>query len=189
MTDLVRCGSRDSRMDSRVAWKASWHRSRCERTVWLAVSVSWSRRGARRVCEASEAAANARGAHVLKDRMPRPPSLTGRVMRALSTARDGAGDAAARIRCTELARVASGRSQRGSKSSERRDRYRCRRFCCRHCRSASSACWWGMSTSLPSKASSAAILASRKRSLTVVGPMQLPRSCMPRSFVSWSAVL
>ena len=40
MTDLALCGSKDSRSESLVARKASWHRSRCERTVWLVVSVS-----------------------------------------------------------------------------------------------------------------------------------------------------
>jgi hypothetical protein len=37
MTDLALCGSKDSRSVSLVVWKASWHRYRCERTVWLAV--------------------------------------------------------------------------------------------------------------------------------------------------------
>ena len=141
MTDLALCGSNDSRSESLAARKASWHRSRCERTVWLVVSVSWSSRGARSVSEASEAAANARGAHVLKDKMPRPPSLMGRAIRVSSMAWDGAGDPAARILRTELARDLSSRSQRCFKSSERRERCRCRRFCCRHCRRTSRACW------------------------------------------------
>jgi hypothetical protein len=94
MTDLALCGSNDSRSESLVARKAAWHRSRCERTAWLAASMSWSSRGARRESEASEAAANSRGAHVLKDKMPRPPSLIGRPIRALSTVSDGAEDAA-----------------------------------------------------------------------------------------------
>jgi hypothetical protein len=55
MTDLALCGSKDSRSESLVARNASWHRSRCERTVWWTVSMSWSSRGARRVSEASEA--------------------------------------------------------------------------------------------------------------------------------------
>jgi hypothetical protein len=97
MTDLALCGSRDSRSDFLLDRNASWHRSPCERTDLLVVSMSWSRREARRLSEASDAAVNARGAHVLKDKMPRPPSLTGREIRALSTARDGAGDAVARI--------------------------------------------------------------------------------------------
>jgi hypothetical protein len=49
MTDLVLYGSKDSRSESLNARKASWHRSRCERTVWLAVSMSRSSRDARRV--------------------------------------------------------------------------------------------------------------------------------------------
>jgi hypothetical protein len=40
MTDLAPCGSKDSRSESLVARKASWDRSRCDRTVWLAVSMS-----------------------------------------------------------------------------------------------------------------------------------------------------
>jgi hypothetical protein len=42
MTDSVQllCGSKDSRSESLVARKASWHRSPCERTVWLPVSMS-----------------------------------------------------------------------------------------------------------------------------------------------------
>jgi hypothetical protein len=88
MTDLALCGSTDSRRKSLAARNASWHRSRCERTVWLALSISWSSKDDRRVSEASEAAANERGAHVWKDRMPRPLSLTGRVIMAFSTARD-----------------------------------------------------------------------------------------------------
>lgn len=137
-----------------------------------------------RVSGASEAAANARGVHVLKERIPRPPSLTGRAMkvRASSRARDGAGDAAARILITELARELSNHFQRCSKFSERRERCRPRRFCCRHCRRTNRACWWGTSKCLASRASSAAILASRKRSLTAVGPVQLLVSCMQRSF-------
>ena len=135
MTDLALCGSKDSRSESLATRKASWHRgSCCERTVWLVVSVSWLSRGARSLSEASEAAANARWApHVLKDRMPRPPSLIGRAIRARSTAWDGAGDAAARILRTELAREVSSLSHMCSKLSDRRDRCRCRRFCCRHC--------------------------------------------------------
>ena len=77
MTDLALCGSKDSRSESLVARKASWHRSRCERTVWLAVSMSWSSRDARRCLKPRRRRQNARGAHVLKDRMPRPPSLMG----------------------------------------------------------------------------------------------------------------
>jgi hypothetical protein len=80
MTVLALCGSKDSRSESLVARKASWHRSRCERSVWT---------------------------HVLKDRMPRPPNLTGRAIWASSMAWDDARDAAARILCTELARDAS----------------------------------------------------------------------------------
>ena len=163
MTDLALCGSRDSRSESLVARKASWHRSRCERAVWLVVSVSWSSRGARSVSEASEAAANARGAHVLKDKMPRPPSLIGRAIRASSTAWEGARDAAARILRAEFARDASRRSQRCSKSSDRTDRCRCHRFCCRHCWRTRRACWCGKLTGLASRASYAVILASRKR--------------------------
>jgi hypothetical protein len=51
MTDLVLCGSKDSRSDFLVARNAAWHRSRCGRTVWLAGSMSWSNRGGRRVSE------------------------------------------------------------------------------------------------------------------------------------------
>jgi hypothetical protein len=138
MTVVALCGSRDSKRDSLVARNASWHRSRCERTVWLVMSMSWSRHlGGGGKCE--------RGA-VLKDKMPRPPSLIGRVIRVWSTANDGAGDAAARILPTELARDASRRSHWCIKSSERRERCKCRRFCWRHCRRTSRACWWGKST-------------------------------------------
>jgi hypothetical protein len=102
---------------------------------------------------------------------------------------DGAGDPAAQILRAELATNVSSRSQRCSKSSERRERCRCCRFCCRHCRRTSRACWRGKSTGLASKDSSAMILASRKRSLAAVIPIQLPRSCRPVSLASWSAVL
>jgi hypothetical protein len=51
MTDLALCRSKDSRSESLAARKASWHRSRGERTVWLVVWVSWSSRGARSVSE------------------------------------------------------------------------------------------------------------------------------------------
>lgn len=171
--DLALWGSKDSRRD--VARNASWHLSRCERIVWLAVSMSWSRRGAMRVSEASEAAANARGVHVLKDRIPRPPSLTGRAMkvRASSRARDGAGDAAARILSKELAGELSSHFQRCSKSSERRESCRCRRFCCRHCRRTNRACWWGTSKCLASRASSASFLCGdirHKKTLSHRGP-------------------
>jgi hypothetical protein len=141
MTDLALCGSKDSRRQSLVARKATWHRSPCDRTVWLVMSMSWSSSGGSKVSEASEAAANARGAHVFKDRMPRPPSLAGRAIRALSTAWDGAGNAAARILRTELAREVFSRSHRCSKSSERREQCRCRKFCCRQCRKTKRACW------------------------------------------------
>jgi hypothetical protein len=43
MTDLALCGSKDSRNESLVDRNAACHRSRCERTVRVAVSVSWSR--------------------------------------------------------------------------------------------------------------------------------------------------
>jgi hypothetical protein len=55
------------------------------------MSMSWSRRGTLGCL--SEAAAKARGAHALNEKMPKPPSLTGREIRALSTAREGAGAA------------------------------------------------------------------------------------------------
>jgi hypothetical protein len=40
MTALAPCGSKDSSMDSLVAWMAGLHRYRCARTVWLTVSMS-----------------------------------------------------------------------------------------------------------------------------------------------------
>jgi hypothetical protein len=50
------------------------HPSLCERSGWLATPISWPSKGSRRVSAASDKTENARGPHILKDRMLRPPS-------------------------------------------------------------------------------------------------------------------
>lgn len=69
------------------------------------MSMSWPRSVPKRALEASGTAAYARGAQVLKERMPTPPSLVGRSIRVSSKVAAGAGNVAALIPRTEVARV------------------------------------------------------------------------------------
>jgi hypothetical protein len=106
---LALCGSREPRRDSLVAWNASWHHCGCERIASFAESMSWSRNSAKRASDPSEATAYARGVQVSKDRMRQLPRWIGAALGASFKGAEGAGDFAAPIRHTEIAREQTGR--------------------------------------------------------------------------------
>jgi hypothetical protein len=100
-----------------------------------------------------------------------PPILIGREMTAASSCSAGRGRP--RILATASRRVVSSLSHRWTRSSDLRDRCRCRRFFCTHTRRTSRACWCGRLMSLATVAASWSIFSWRNCSLAARAPTQV----------------